>query len=257
MEAKNEKVIQSVNRAIQILQCFESNEELGVTEISKLIGLHKSTTFGLISTLEANKLLEKNEATGRYRLGLELFRLGTKVNANLRRVAVPYLEKLVRLYQETVNLVVMDDTSVIYLEKVESTHSMRISTVVGGRKPLYCTAVGKAILSGLPMEEVLRILDRTDFVKFTEKTIWDRKTLLNHLELARKAGYTEESEELEIGLSCIAAPIFNHLGNAFAAISISGPTPRMDVGFRKEISENLIGFTQEISRKMGYVCAKP
>ena len=113
-------VIQSVDRAIQIIRCFEDNEELGVTEISRMIGLHKSTAFGLISTLEANKLLEKNDNTGKYRLGLELFRLGTKVNSTLRHIAVPYLEQLVRMYQETVNLVVVDDLYVIYLEKVES-----------------------------------------------------------------------------------------------------------------------------------------
>lgn len=244
--------IQSVTRAIQIIRCFESNEELGVTEISKMVGLHKSTTFGLISTLEINKLLEKNDFTGRYRLGLELFRLGTKVNSTLRHIAIPYLEQLVKMYQETVNLVVMDDLSVVYLEKVESTRSMRISTMVGGRLPLYCTAVGKAIMSGLPVEELDSLLSRMEFVKYTEKTICDKKSMLESLEKARLSGYSEESEELEIGLSCVAAPIYNHFNNPFAAISLSGPTFRMNEGFRQEISGTLKQFTQEISRKLGY-----
>lgn len=252
METSSDKVIQSVSRAIQIIRCFENYEELGVTEISKMVGLHKSTTFGLISTLEANKLLEKSDHTGKYRLGLELFRLGTKVNSTLRHIAIPYLEQLVKMYQETVNLVVMDDLSVIYLEKVESTRSMRISTVVGGRLPLYCTAVGKAIMSNLPMDELLSKLNRMEFTKYTDNTMCDKNSILKSLEKAKLNGYAEESEELEIGLSCVAAPIYNHFNYPFAAISLSGPTFRMNESFRKEISGTLKQFTQEISGKLGY-----
>lgn len=252
MKTSGNNVIQSVNRAIQIIRCFEDNEELGVTEISKMVDLHKSTTFGLISTLEMNKLLEKNVYTGKYRLGLELFRLGTKVNSTLRHIANPYLEKLVKMYQETVNLVTRDDLYIIYLEKVESDRSMRISTMVGGRLPLYCTAVGKTIMANLPNEEIHNILSRVEFTRYTDKTLCDAKSILESLEKARNKGYAEESEELEIGLSCVAAPIFNHLGSPFAAISLSGPTFRMTEDFRKEISFTLMQYTQEISMKLGY-----
>lgn len=252
MEMKSGKLIQSVDRAIQILKCFEDNEELGVTEISKIINLHKSTTFGLICTLEANKLLEKNEDTGRYRLGIELFRIGTKVNSSLRRIAFPYLEKLVKMFQETVNLVILDDIYVIYLEKVESTHSMRISTVVGGKLPLYCTAVGKAILANLTEEELNDKINKMEFMKFTDKTICDKDMLLKSLKDIKKNGYAEELEELEVGLTCIGAPIYNHLGTAFAAISVSGPTSRMNDNLRKEIRGTLMKFAQEMSKSMGY-----
>lgn len=85
-----------------------------------MVGLHKSTTFGLISTLYANGILEKNDNSGKYKLGLKLFRLGTKVNSSLRHIVVPYLERLVNMYHETANLVILHDLSVIYLEKVES-----------------------------------------------------------------------------------------------------------------------------------------
>nr|HQI16340.1 IclR family transcriptional regulator [Bacillota bacterium] len=215
-------------------------------------GLHKSTAFGLISTLEANKLLEKNDNTGKYRLGLELFRLGTKVNSTLRHIAVPYLEQLVRMYQETVNLVVVDDLYVIYLEKVESTRSMRISTMVGGRLPMYCTAVGKAIMSNLHAGELESKLDRMEFIKHTDKTICDKRSLMESLEIDRRNGYSEDNEELEIGLICIAAPIYNHFNIPFAAISLSGPTSRMNKSFRREIARTLIEYTQEISMKLGY-----
>lgn len=252
LEPKIEKNIQSVSRAIQILKCFESTEELGVTEISKLLALHKSTAFGLISTLEMNKLLEKNESTGKYRLGLELFRLGTKVNSNLRKITVPYLEKLVDKYQETVNLVVIDNLSVVYLEKVEGGHSMRTSTAAGKRFALNCTAVGKSILAGIPEEEVKDKIKKMVFTKYTENTICDGDELLRYLDQVRKYGYSEDFEELEIGLVCVAAPIYNHLGNAFAAISLSGPKFRMKQSLRKEIGETLVEYTQEISKKLGY-----
>ncbi len=246
-------MIQSVSRSVEILKCFQDHEELGVTEISKIMGLHKSTAFGLIATLEVHRLLEKNQETGKYKLGLELFRLGTRVNSGLRNVGTPYLEKLVSLYGETVNLVVMDDTSVIYLEKVESSHSMRICTMVGGRLPIYCTAGGKSILANIPKAEADAVIERIDFKRFTDNTICDKDRLLQYLDHAKKKGYAEESEELELGLNCVAAPIFNHFGKAFAAISISGPTSRMTEDFHKRISVSLIGFTQEISRQMGYV----
>lgn len=253
METIGAKGIQSVNRAIHILKCFENNEELGVTEISKLMGLHKSTTFGLITTLEINGLLEKSEDTGKYRLGLELFRLGTKVNSTLRKITVPYLERLVTKFQETVNLVVLDELNVVYLEKVEGTHSMRTSTAVGKRFPINCTAVGKSILAGISEKDLSKKLEELDFSKCTDKTICNKEKFIESLDFVKKNGYAEDFEELEIGLVCVAAPIYNHLGNAFASISVSGPKFRMDSELRKEIGETLVGYTQEISRTLGYI----
>lgn len=252
MEKQKVKIIQSVSRAIGILRCFDNSEELGVTEIGKMLGLHKSTTFGLISTLEAYQLLEKNEDTGKYKLGIELFRLGTKVNSSLRNVATPYLEKLLDMYEETVNLVVRDGNFVTYLEKIESPHSMRICTKVGQRLPLYSTAVGKTILASLSDEEIEEILKTSEMKKYTENTICDNNKLLEYVKTVRKNGYAEDFEELEEGLTCVAAPIINHTGKAISAISISGPTSRMNKEFRQKIVKTLVEVTNEISKKLGY-----
>ena len=253
IQLDNEKIIQSVDRAIKILNCFENNEELGVTEISKLVGLHKSTTFGLISTLYANGILEKNDNSGKYKLGLKLFRLGTKVNSSLRHIVVPYLERLVNMYHETANLVILHDLSVIYLEKVESPLSIAISTLVGGRQPLHCTAVGKAILANLSPEILKDKISRMELTKFTSNTICDKKTLIESLENIKKKGYAEDFEELEIGLYCIAAPILNHNNMPFAAISISGPISRMNEDLCREIGLSLVQYTREISQKLGFI----
>lgn len=248
----NKTVIQSLSRAVEILKCFEDTEELGVTEISKAIGLHKSTAFNIITTLEFHKFLEKNENTGKYRLGIELFRMGTKVKSDLRNLSLPYLERLATEFRETVNLVVRDGGFVVYLEKIESTHSMRISTVVGGRLPINATAVGKAILSGLPEHEIQEIVEGFSFEKFTTNTLCDKHELLEYIHKARTTGYAEDLQELEAGLMCVASPIYNHTGKPFAAISISGPTSRMSEDLRRAIAQDLINSTREISRKLGY-----
>lgn len=249
----NNTVIQSLVRAIDIIRCFEDAEELGVTEISRITGLHKSTAFNIISTLERYSYLEKNEPTGKYRLGIELFRMGTKVQADLRKITQPYLEEMVVQFKETVNLVRSDGNYVIYLEKIDSPYSMRISTVVGGRLPVNVTAGGKAILSGLPNNELAAVVSGLPLVQFTANTICDQEKLMANITRVRSIGYAEDIEELEIGLTCVAAPIFDHTNKAFAAISISGPTSRMHADLRETIGRTLVATTTRISHKLGYI----
>lgn len=246
------RTIKSVDRAFEVIRCFEDHEELGVTEISKKLDIHKSTTFGIIATLSANGILEKNNNTGKYRLGLELYRLGTKVNMTLKKLAFPYLEELANRYQETANLVIMKDTSVMYLEKVEGSYSMRINTLVGGEKPAYCTAVGKAILAFLNEKDLEEIIKKLKFDRYTPSTIVDENILREALEEIRTRGYAEDCEELELGLCCVAAPIFNQYKIPFAAISVSGPSTRMNDDTSKEIASVLIELANQISRKLGY-----
>ena len=245
-------VIQSIVRAIDILNCFEDSDELGVTEISNKTGLHRSTTFNIISTLERCRYLEKDEATSKYRLGIELFRMGNKVNNGLRKTVYPYLEKLMLLYKETVNFDMLVGENVVYMERIESPHSMRIGTVVGGKMPIYASAVGKAILSGLSDKEIYEIVNKLNFVKLTDNTILDKAEFLKSIDEVKHAGYAEDSEELEIGLTCVAAPIFNHTGKPSFAIGVSGPTSRMTAELRKEIGMTLVMMSKEISYKLGY-----
>ena len=139
--------IQSVDRAVAILKCFGQGDRLGITDISKRLGLHKSTVFGLVNTMASHRLLEKETDNDKYQLGIELFRLGANVQSGLRDVCLPRVRQLVEATGETVNLVVPDGTDVVYIEKRESPHSMRICTSIGQRMPMYCTAVGKVILA--------------------------------------------------------------------------------------------------------------
>ncbi|MBQ1281776.1 MAG: IclR family transcriptional regulator [Oscillospiraceae bacterium] len=220
-------MIQSVDRAVQILRCFDGQELLGITELATTTNLNKSTAFGLVTTLTELGLLEQDTATGRYRLGLELFRLGSLVNADTRRLVMPSLEALTAELEETVNFVRPDGGDVVYLVKKESPHSMRICTRTGQRLPMYCSAVGKVILAGLPAEEREEILRGFDYHAYTEFTRTTAETLRQDLADALRDGYALDREELEYGLICIAVPIRNRSGRPIAAISCSGPKVRM------------------------------
>lgn len=250
--AKQIKTIQSIERAFEILHCFEKSEELGVTEISNMTKLHKSTAFNLIATLEHLGILEKDHVGGKYKLGMELFKLGTMVDSNVRSICYPYLERLVETYSETVNLVARDNLMVLYLEKIESPHSMRIGTKEGQRLPMHCTAVGKSIMSTFMDSELKPMIDNLSFVKFTDYTLTTPGELRDQLKEAKQKGYAEDIQEYENGLTCVAAPIKDHTGKAKFAISVSGPNSRMTKEFRDKIGMTLVEFTNEISKKLGY-----
>lgn len=220
-------MIQAVERAVRILNCFEEQELLGITEIAEKTNLNKSTAFGLVTTLTETGLLEHDSATNRYRLGLALFRLGKRVNADLQRLVMPAMDALVEQLEETVNFVRPSGGDVIYIVKKESPHSMRICTKIGQRLPMYCTAVGKALLSAMPEAEAEAVIGGYTFTPYTERTVCSAETLREEIALIRKNGYAVEREELEYGLVCVAVPVPDKLGRASAAISCSGPKMRM------------------------------
>lgn len=247
---KRSGIIQSVERAISILKCFETQQELRITDISRRLGLHKSTAFGLVNTLEINGFLEQDENTGKYRLGRELFRLGAHVDVSLRTIVAPYLNNLVNSCQETVNLVVPSGGYILYVEKKESPHSMRICTQEGQLLPMYCTAAGKAMLAHMEEETVQRILDQTCFEYYTDHTVCSPEEIRKQLVQVRKQGYAIDREELEYGLVCIGAAIVDSAGQLTGAISVSGPASRMDERLCSQAADLLIQYTREIGQRL-------
>ena len=242
--------IQSVERAVWILKCFENHGELSLSELSRLLSLHKSTTFGLVSTLEAYRLLEQNQDTGKYRLGIELFRLGSKVNVDLRGIVLPYLDKLVSISGETVNFLIPDGECIIYLEKKESPQSMRIATALGQREPMYRTAAGKAILARMPEEAARSILEKTRYDSLTRNTLLSADEVLRELVSVRKSGYAVDREELEYGLICIGAALVDSRGVPVGGISISGPSSRMTPANQALFSGYLLECVRQISSRL-------
>lgn len=241
---------QSINRAVQILKCFEERETLGLVDICRLTGFPKSTTLGIIFTLEINGLLEQDKATGRYRLGIELFRLGNRVNMDLRRIAAPSLDSLATHTGETVNFATPDGTHVVYIDKRDSIYTMRIAPDLGRRRPMFTVATGKSILAALPDSEALAILNRTDFVASTDKTLQSVEAVLEQLQEVRRRGYAINRQELDYDRVGIAAAVRDFSGRPVAAVSIAGPVSRMDEVTCARYAHYVMACAQEISQRI-------
>ncbi len=250
-----EKLIQSVERAIDILELFTtSTVQLSVKEISDKLGLSKSTAHGLIKTLEVRGLLEQDPENLKYKLGLKLFMFGNLVSEqmDIRKVAYPFIQTLVNDVKETVHLVVMDGKEAVYVEKVDGPGALRMYSQVGKRAPIHCTGVGKAIFAFLEDHVIDEILETTELVSFTPFTNTQPEEIKKNLQFIREHGYALDDEEIEVGLLCVAAPIFNHLGKAVASISCAGPKNRISNDRLDEIIEKVKAAGREISGKLGY-----
>jgi DNA-binding IclR family transcriptional regulator len=248
-------VIQSVQRAIAILRCFtKTDAELGVTSLSKQLDLHKSTVSRLLSTLEQEGFVEKNPATGRYHLGLQLVTLAGIVleQIDLRAIAQPHLSALAELTQETVNIVILSGRACMNVDGVASPRPIRYVGRIGRRTPCHCTAAGKVLLSYSTPEERGRIL-AVPLPRFTEQTIIDSDALEQELRQIRAQGYAITHEEDQPDLSAVAAPIYDHTERVTAAVVISGPTHRIGPGEIEMFITPVKETAREISIRMGSI----
>lgn len=246
-------LVKSVDKAIEILDILSSsNGPLGITEISESISLPKSTVSRLLSTLLYRGLVKQEKTTKKYGLGIKLFELGREFlnKLDLRDVVKPFLEELVKEINETGHFVIEDQGEVVYIDKVETTHSLRQYSQIGRRAPLHCTAVGKVILAHKSKEEINLIIKTKGLKRFTDNTITSFERLETELKEVLIKGYAVDNEEIQEHLRCVAAPIFNYNGEVIGAISISGPTIRVkDV---ENISEKVKKTAQKISELLGY-----
>jgi DNA-binding IclR family transcriptional regulator len=249
-----ERFIQSVERAADILELFlQSHPELSVKEISEKLSLSKSTIHGLIKTLEHRGYLQQNSDNQKYRLGLRLFELGHRMSEQLdiAKIAHPIIKKLVEQLKETVHLVVRQHDELIYVEKEDGPHSLRIYSHVGKKAPIHCTSVGKAILAFQDEKEIDRILSSLPLESFTLHTVTDPEEIKKQLKVVRETGYSIDDEEIELGLKCVGAPIFNHNGNVIASISCASPKIRLSNERLPEVIEGIKKAASEISSKLG------
>jgi DNA-binding IclR family transcriptional regulator len=247
--------IRSVAKALTIINILaESRRPMPLAEIARKMGMAKSTIHGLLSTLRDYGYVEQSDFDGNYRLGIILFEIGSKVadNWDVRKIAAPYIQKLVQETGETVHLVVLDKGEVLYIDKHESTQSLRIVSEIGSRLPAHCTGVGKALLAFMSPSEVKRLIAAKGLKRYTKKTITDPEKLEVELARIRKQGYAEDDEEIMESLRCVAAPLWDHNGKACAAISISGPLARMDQQRMQLLKEHIVQTAMDISANLGY-----
>ncbi len=250
----DKRYVKSVYRASEILDFIAERKHVTLAEVSRELGIPKSTAHEIIYTLTAVGILEKEEKTGEYSLGIKLIELGNHAQQNLeiRRIATPIMRELNEELDETVHLTVLDDDEVLYVECFESSKRLRTYSVIGIRAPLYCTAVGKAILAGIDEGEVDRVIERRGLKAFTRNTITDRDKLIEELKRTRKRGYSVDNVEHEEGVRCVGAPIRDISGRVVASISVSGPTQRITEDKIPEIGRIVREKAERISRLLGY-----
>lgn len=244
-----------MDRALRILDLFtEQKPEWRLTEISKELNLHKSTVHGLLSTLYYHGYVAQDLESKKYKLGLRFLEKGTLVQngLDLRRIAKPYLQELVTKYGETVHLAVLEKDRAIYIDKIEGHSAIRMYSRVGKTAPLYCTAVGKVLVAGKRENELNEIAQTQSYKIFTENTISSSEEFIAEVQQVESLGYALDDEELELGLRCIAVPIYNNRKKIVAAISISGPTLRISKDRLEEIIHDLKVQASNISQSLGY-----
>lgn len=246
--------IRSLNRALDILTSFSADHnEFSIAELAKLLDLHKSTVHRLVTTMVDRGIMQRNQ-NGKYSLGLKILELGTVVlnHIDIRQQSRKFLEELSALYKETVHLVIMDKFEAIYIDKVEQPDAVVRYSHVGKRLPLYCTAVGKVLLSGLDPDELEQVVSSLDLIPRTDRTITCREKLKEAVYSVRRQGFALDDEELEYGLRCVAAPILNHQGQIVAACSISGNPGRLSDTKLNDLIADVRKTALNISTNMGY-----
>jgi DNA-binding IclR family transcriptional regulator len=248
--------VQSLERALTLLNVLsEYPEGIQISRLSEKVGLSKSTTHRLLSALLAMYYVVKDEATEKYMLGLQLLYLTRNIlnSLDVVRVAKPFLQKLSRDVNETIHLCIEDNGEVMYVDKIESNQTIRMFSRIGSRAPMYCTAVGKILLSGMKEEVFQKTAAKFTFAARTERTITTMEELVKEVANAKKLGYALDNIENEEGVRCIAAPIFDYQGKVIASFSISGPSNRITMQrINDELIDKMRETTAEISRQLGY-----
>jgi DNA-binding IclR family transcriptional regulator len=231
--------VQSVDRALTILEVLARVGEAGVTEIAGELAVHKSTAFRLVST-------------GRYRLGVGVLRLAGATTARLDLVqeARPVCRQLAADTGETVNIAVLSDSSALYLDQVAGSSALQPHNWVGQHIPLHATSNGKVLLSGLDDERVAELLGTLS--RYTPMTITRRTRLREELGEVRDRGYAVAVDELEEGLTAVAAPIRNAHGDVVASMSVSGPTFRLTDARVDDVVPLLVEASGEVSHRLGW-----
>ena len=253
---QRDNVVKSVSRALDIIALVGMKKGgLGVTEIANQIDINKSSVFRTLSTLVQYGYIEQDRETGKYKLGYKFLDISSKLleSIDIRSEAKPFLKELENKTNEVIHLVVYDQGEVVYIEKLEGTETLRTHSKVGKRAPMHCTSVGKAILAHLPENDVLSILERKGMPYHTDHTITSIEAILQELKQIRQRGYALDLEENEYGITCIAAPVFDHLGKVVAAVSISGPTTRMTKDRLTYLGPIMIQTSQRLSARIGHV----
>lgn len=251
---KQPDAVSSVLKVFGILQALGDEREIGITELAQRVMMSKSTVYRFLQTMKSLGYVSQEGESEKYALTLKLFELGAKSlqNLDLIRLADQEMRELSRLTRETIHLGALDEDSIVYIHKIDSLYNLRMYSRIGRRNPLYSTAIGKVLLAWRPEAEVRAILDGVDFVRTTERTLADTGALLPVLDRVRGQGYGEDNEEQEMGIRCLAVPVYDRFGMVIAGLSLSFPTLRFDEEQKSDYVAMLHHAGRKVSAQMGY-----
>ena len=244
--------VRAVDRALDVLLCFTNQTpELTMTQIAEQVGIHKSTAHRLLATLENKRFIQRDQDTGIYRLGIRLLQMAylTLEQNDLRRLAVPFMHHLCDLYEENIDLTVLDDTDVVFINILEGPQRVKLAAAIGQRLPAFATASGKAILGFMPEKLVRRILDR-GMPPLTPHTLSTPEVLFKDLNSIRELGFAISEQELEEQINAVAAPIFDQENHPIASIAVAGPAYRLTRERMIEIGPSVAATAKEISQEI-------
>jgi len=247
------RLIESVVRALDILELLDIEGEMGITEIARKLDMEKSTVYRAINTLRARHYVSQDQDTLKYSNSYKLFEMGHNVarNTGLPKTAFRFMRNLAKVSRGAVNLGVRDGRKVVYIDKIESDETVKVCMKIGQAIPLYCTGLGKALLAYMPEREVRSLFGREPFERLTGTTLKDVEALLEDLALTRQRGYSLDNEEHLMGITCVASPAFNAKGETIAALSVATPKmahsdPARIEELGQAVYEAAEGFTQSL-----------
>ncbi|MBI2469067.1 MAG: IclR family transcriptional regulator [Candidatus Rokubacteria bacterium] len=255
-KAKADYLIQSVSRALDILEAFTSaQEELGVTELSRKLKLHKNNVFRLLATLETRGYVEQDKETGNYRLGMRTFEVASVFlhHLGLAKQARAVIEQLALETGETSYLGILEGPSVVCVDMVETLHAVRVVPQLGRRLPAHATALGKAQLAFRPQEELEQLWKQHEPMAVTSRTVTDLGRLGEELQRAAAQELALEDEEFALGVRGVAAPVRDYAKRVVGAIGVVGPAFRLPLErLDGELTARVRGAAQQVSKRLGY-----
>ncbi len=250
-----ESTVQSVERTLDIIEALSANRTgIGVTELSKALNLHKSTVHRLLTTLMVRKYVEQDSESGKYRLSVKLFELGNAVlsKLNMRAHALPFLRELRERTRETVQLSIVDQNEVLYIDVLESPEKIGVKAQIGERAPLYCTASGKVWLAGLPDERFYEVMRGAELKPRTPATLSNFEALKDQIAQIKESGIAKDMGEFDEDLRGVAAAIRNYRGRVIACISIAVPASRFNEASFQELAKAVKETADKISYSVGF-----
>lgn len=247
-------IVQSVDRAVAVMEILGREGWAGVTEIAGELGIHKSTAYRLLSTLERRGMVEQHSETQKYQLGFTLVRLAgaARSSLDLVRAARPVCERLSRDTDESVNLAVLEGSEVVNIDHVNLSSSRVNVDWLGSHTVLHCTSSGKVFLAYAEPATRDALLEGGPLARFTPRTVTDADALRDEFEVVRTRGFATTVQELEEGLNAVAAPVRGRDGEVIACVSVSGPSYRLGPDRLIAVGPMVVAAGADVSRRLGF-----